>query len=67
MREIKDSDLVGKTIQTIDNSSINVLKLTFTDGSKLELVAYDDLCRSFPEQTTSTPFEDIPGFFVEES
>lgn len=58
MREVKESDLVGKTIQSIDNTSVNVLKLTFTDGSKLELWA---------EQAVSTQFGDIPGIFAEDA
>ena len=58
MREVKDTDLVGKTIESIDNTSVNVLKLTFTDGSKLELWA---------EQAVSTQFGDIPGIFAEDA
>lgn len=58
MRDIKESDLVGKTIQSIDNTSVNVLKLTFTDGSKLELWA---------EQAVSTPYGEIPGIFAEDA
>lgn len=58
MREVKETDLVGKTIQSIDNTSVNVLKLTFTDGSKLELWA---------EQAVSTQFGDIPGIFAEDA
>jgi len=57
MREVKESDLVGKTIQSIDNSSVNVLKLTFTDGTKLELWA---------EDAVHTQFGNIPGIFAEE-
>jgi hypothetical protein len=37
MRDIKDSDLVGKTIKSIDTSACNVLKLTFSDNSSLEI------------------------------
>jgi hypothetical protein len=58
MREVKESDLVGKTIKSIDNGSVNVLKLEFTDGSKLELWA---------EQAVSTQFGDIPGIFAEDA
>jgi hypothetical protein len=58
MREVKESDLVGKTIKSIDNGSVNVLKLEFTDGSKLELWA---------EQAISTQFGDIPGIFAEDA
>lgn len=58
MRKIQDSDLIGKTIKTIDNQSVNVLKLEFTDGTKLELWA---------EQAVNTQFGSIPGIFAEES
>ena len=58
MREIKESDLVGKTIESIDNKSVNVLKLTFTDGSKLELWA---------EDAVHTQFGNIPGIFAEDA
>ena len=57
-RNIKDSDLVGKTVQSIDNKSVNVLKLTFTDGTELELWA---------EDVVHTDFGDIPGFLVEDN
>lgn len=58
MREVKETDLVGKTIKSIDNKSVNVLKLEFTDGTKLELWA---------EQAISTQFGDIPGIFAEDA
>lgn len=57
MREVKETDLVGKTIQSIDNQSVNVLKLTFTDGSKLELWA---------EDAVHTQFGNIPGIFCDD-
>lgn len=57
MREVKESDLVGKTIKSIDTSAVNVLKLEFTDGSKLELWA---------EDAVHTRFGNIPGIFAEE-
>jgi hypothetical protein len=57
MRNIEEKDLVGKTIKSIDASSVNVLKLTFTDGTKLELWA---------EQAVHTNFGDIPGIFAED-
>lgn len=57
MREVKESDLVGKTIKSIDTSAVNVLKLEFTDGSKLELWA---------EDAVHTQFGNIPGIFAEE-
>lgn len=37
MRKIKSKDLVGKTIKSINSKAVNVLKLTFTDGTKLEI------------------------------
>ena len=43
MRKIEEKDLVGKTIKSIDTTSINVLKLTFADGTKLELWAEDEI------------------------
>ena len=58
MREIKESDLVGKTIDRIDHTSVNVLKLTFTDGTKLELWA---------EDAVHTQFGNIPGIFAEDA
>lgn len=56
LREPKDSDLVGKTIQSINATAVNVLKLTFTDGTELELWA---------EQAVHTNGGDIPGIFVD--
>jgi hypothetical protein len=56
LRKIKKSDLVGKTIKSINNKSVNVVKLTFTDGSKLEMWA---------EQALSTSAGFIPGIFVD--
>jgi hypothetical protein len=38
-RSIKNSDIVGKTVSFIENESVNVLVLNFTDGTKLELWA----------------------------
>lgn len=37
MRKIQDSDVVGKTIESIKNDSVNVLTLKFTDGTCVEL------------------------------
>lgn len=37
MRAIKRSDLEGKTIKAVDCGAENVLHLTFTDGSTLEI------------------------------
>jgi len=58
MRKIQDADVVGKTIKSIDNGSVNVLRLTFTDGTSLELWA---------EDAVYTPMGNIPGIFVEDS
>jgi len=57
MRKLEDKDLVGKTIKAIDNSSVNVVRLTFTDDTSLELWA---------EDAVHTQFGNIPGIFVEE-
>jgi len=57
MRKIKDTDLVGKTVQSIDAKSVNVLKITFTDNTTLELWA---------EDAVRTSAGSIPGIFVDE-
>jgi hypothetical protein len=56
MRKVEASDLVGKTIKSIDNQSVNVLKLTFSDDTTLELWA---------EDAVHTQFGNIPGIFAE--
>ena len=33
MRKIQDTDIVGKTVKSIENNAVNVLRLTFTDGT----------------------------------
>jgi hypothetical protein len=58
MRKITESDLVGKTVKSIDNSSVNVLRLIFTDDSKLELWADD---------AVATQYGNVPGIFVDEA
>lgn len=58
MRKIQDSDVVGKTIKSIENDSVNVLRLTFTDGTSVELWA---------EDAVYTPMGNIPGIFVDDS
>lgn len=58
MRKIKPDDLVGKTIKSIDNKSVNVLKLTFIDDTILEL---------WVEDAVQTQFGNIGGFFVEDA
>ncbi len=57
MRKIQDADMVGKTIESIENSSVNVLRLKFTDGTSVELWAEDAI---------HTKFGNIPGIFVED-
>lgn len=57
MRALNEGDLAGKTIQAVDTSAVNVTKITFTDGSALEIWA---------ETAVQTPYGSIPGFFVEE-
>jgi hypothetical protein len=56
IRNVENNDLVGKTIVSIDASATNVLKLNFSDGTSIELVA---------EIAVSTPFGQIPGIFVD--
>ena len=55
MRKLENNDLIGKTIESLDNSSVNVIRLKFTDGTTLEL---------WSEIEIHTPHGDIPGFFV---
>ena len=57
MRSIVATDLVGKTIKSIDNQAVNVLRLNFDDGTSLELWA---------ETAVYTPVGDIPGIFAED-
>lgn len=57
LREVRDTDLVGKTIASIDSTCVNVLKLKFTDDTELELWA---------ETAVSTNMGSIPGIFVDE-
>jgi hypothetical protein len=58
MRALNEGDLAGKTIQSVDTSAVNVTRITFSDGSSLDIWA---------ETAVQTQFGDIPGFFVEES
>lgn len=37
LRKLENKDIVGKTVSAIDNKSVNVLKLSFTDGTSIEL------------------------------
>jgi hypothetical protein len=57
LRNIEESDLVGKTIKSIDNTSVNVLKLTFTDDSTAVL---------WVEDVITTSFGNIPGILIED-
>lgn len=56
-RKLEKKDLIGKTVRSFNNDSVNVVKLEFTDGSKLELWA---------EDAVSTPAGSIPGIFVDD-
>lgn len=42
MRFTKTADFVGKTIKSINTRAANVWKITFTDGSKIEVWAETD-------------------------
>lgn len=57
LRYIREADLKGKTIKQVDTGAINVMRLTFTDDTTLEVWA---------ESAVSTEGGDIPGIFVEE-
>jgi hypothetical protein len=58
LREIKETDLIGKTIKSIDNTSVNVLKLTFTDDTTAVL---------WVEDVITTSFGNIPGLLIEDN
>lgn len=58
MRKLEPTDVVGKTIKSMENDSVNVLRLTFTDGTSVELWA---------EDAVYTPMGNIPGIFVDDS
>lgn len=58
MRKLNEKDIVGKTVKSFDNNSVNVVKLEFTDGTSLELWA---------EDAVYTPMGNIPGIFVDDS
>ncbi len=57
LRKVEEKDLVGKTIKSFNNDSVNVLKIEFTEGSKIELWA---------EDAVHTQFGNIPGIFAED-
>jgi hypothetical protein len=57
MREIKETDLVGKTVMAVGIGNLNVLKLIFTDGTSLELLA---------ENAFLPNYGSVPGIFVKE-
>jgi hypothetical protein len=56
-RKIQESDMVGKTVRSIDNTAANYVKITFTDDSELELYAEDSIY---------TQSGCIPGIFVDD-
>lgn len=58
MREVRDTDLVGKTIKSVDAGAVNVLKITFTDDTTIELWA---------ESAVYTRAGSIPGIFVSDN
>lgn len=51
MREIKPEDLVGKTITEINTECVNVLHLTFSDGTHFSIWAETGSC-SIPHLLT---------------
>ena len=59
-RKVEARDFEGKTIAPggVDSSCVNVVKLTFTDGTKLDLWAEDALY---------TEAGCIPGIFVDDT
>jgi hypothetical protein len=57
LRFIREADLKGKTIKQVDTGAINVMRLTFTDDTTLEVWA---------EEALTTEMGSIPGIFVEE-
>lgn len=58
-RKVEPKDLEGKTIAPggVDTSCVNVIKLTFADGTKLDLWA---------EDAVWTPAGNIPGILVDD-
>lgn len=56
LRRIKESDVVGKTIKSVENTCVNTMTFFFEDGTKLEFEA---------EQTVRVGDSYIPGIFVE--
>lgn len=58
MRQIQDTDLVGKKIKSIENNYVNLLKITFDDDSHVELWA---------EPAVYTAAGNIWGIFIEEN
>jgi hypothetical protein len=57
MRQIKETDLIGKTIKHISQPSVNVVTLTFEDDSAVDLVA---------DWAIETPMGLVAGIFLEE-
>lgn len=58
MRQLTDTDLVGKTIKSISQPGCNMLQLTFSDDSVVELWA---------EQAVMTIAGPVPGIFIEDT
>lgn len=55
-REPRASDFVGKTIESFHKDSVNCMSFIFTDGTRVEVWAEDEVF---------TPCGNVPGFFVE--
>lgn len=58
LRRIEDKDIVGKTVVSIDAGACNVVRLHFSDGTKLEMWA---------EDVVQTSYGNIPGILVEDT
>ena len=54
---IQESDLVGKTIKSVDVESVNFLKIDFTDGTTLDL---------WTEDVVHTQVGTVAGIFVDD-
>lgn len=57
MRPIQPKDLLGKTVTAVYVSAANVVHLTFSDNTTLEVWA---------EDAVQTQYGNIPGIFVED-
>lgn len=58
MRQIQDTDLVGKKIKSIEHKRVNVLKIIFDDDSQVELWA---------QPAVFTTIGNIWGIFIEDN